>query len=162
MAAPDLQTLLDFETETEAAWKRHLDGYLLPTVISDTDQELNTPRVEVTAVVVQEGSHVMQVTTGTYSGRHFFDQKKIRHTIDLIYSPAVGQPAGTLRGLVRAALSDYDGIITQLAVNNYLFLAKATLLQVDGERSVDSDEKTETIRTVVEGWYFINSGAYPA
>ena len=162
MAAPNLQTLLDVETEVERAFVAYLTGTLqLPAAGSDSNDTLVTPRVEAIASLVSEGSHIYTVPSGTYAGRYFYDQKAIRVTLDLVYSPSWGQGQGNLRGLLRVALSDYDGILASFATNGYLFLAKASLQQTDGDRTIDTGEKTETIRTVVEGTYFINPAAYP-
>lgn len=158
-----LADLLDFETEVERAFTSYLTTTLnLPAVGSDSNTDLQLPRVEVVATVVSEGPHVIQITTGTYTGRHFFDQKRVRVQIDLVYSPSWGQSQGSLRGNIRVALSDYDGILAALATNNYLYLAKATLMQTDGGRSVNDADKSETISTTIEGQFFIVPAALAA
>lgn len=163
MPAPDLQTLLDVETEVERAFGAYLtDTLQLPAIKSDSDEDLQTPRVEVVATLLRDGPQVYQVTSGTYSGRYFWVQKFIRVSLALTYSPSWGQNQGNLRGLLRVALSDYDGIIAAFATNGYLQPVKATLVQTDGDRTIDDGEKTETINTTLEFQAWILPAAFPA
>lgn len=162
MAAPDLQTLLDVETEVERAFAVYLTGTLqLPAVKSDSDEDLMTPRLAVVASLIREGPQVYQQTTGTYAGRYFWVQKFVRVTLDLTYSPSGGQNQGTMRGLLRVALSDSDGILAAFATNGYYLPAKHTLIQTDGGRVINDADKTETINTTLEFQAWMSSAAIP-
>lgn len=163
MAAPDLQTLLDVETECERAFTTYLTGTLqLPAVGSDTDTDQQTPRIEATATLLREGGQIWQQTTGTYAGRYFYVQKFMRVNLDLVYSPSWGQGQGNLRGLLRSGLSNYDALITEFQTKGYYIPAKATIIQTDGDRQIDNADKTETNTTVLELQLFMQSDAIPA
>lgn len=163
MPAPNLQTLLDVETEVERAFTTYLTGTLqLPAIGSDSDEDLQTPRIEATATLLRDGPQVHQQTTGTYAGRYFWVQKFVRVSLDLVYSPAWGQDKGSLRGLLGAALSDADGIAAEFATNGYYLPAKATLIQTDGDRSADGGEKTIRLNTTLEFQAWMNKDAIPA
>lgn len=162
MPAPDLQTLLDVETEVERAFEAYLTNTLqLPALGSDSDPDVQTPRLEAIATQLSEGPQIYVPPTGTYAGRFFYAQKKVRLVLDLVYSPAWGQDKGNMRGLLRVALSDWDGILASFATKNYLFPAKTTFIQTDGERTINAEEKTETLNTTLEMQVFLNPAAFP-
>lgn len=161
MAAPNLQTLLDVETEAERALSTYLEAVLMPVIKSDSDEELQTPRLGLVATLLREGGQVWQQTTGIYSGRYFWVQKFVRISLELTYSPAAGQGQGNMRGLLRAALSDYDSIIAEFGTNGYYIPPKATILQTDGDRTIDNGEKTETISTTLEMQLWMQPSAIP-
>jgi len=162
MPASNLETLLDFETEIEASFVAYLATTLgLPATGSDTNVSLGTPRINVISTVVEQGPHQYNITTGVYAGRAFYDQFRSTVQIDLVYDPSFGQSQGTLRGKVRKMLTDYFGIKAAFAVNGYLLLAPDSLRQTGGTRGVNSDEKEETISTVIECVFFVNPDAIP-
>lgn len=159
----DIQTLLDVETEVERAFVAYLTGTLqLPALGSDSDPDVQTPRIEATATLLSDYPHVYQARAGAYAGRYFYIQKRVSLALNLVYNPAWGQDKGSLRGLLRAALTDWDGIQAGFATNGYLLLAKATLIQTDGGRTIDNAEKTETISTSLEMQVFLNTVAIDA
>lgn len=163
MAAPDLQTLLDVETEAERAFTEYLtDTLQLPAISSDSDSDLQTPRLGVVATLLREGGQVHQQLTGTYAGRYFWVQKFVRIQLDLTYSPSAGQNQQGMRGLLRSCLSDYDGIVAEFATVGYYLPPKATIIQTDGSRTIDDAEKTETISTTLEIQLWLQPSAIPA
>ena len=163
MAAPDIPTLLDVETEIEGIFTAYLGTSLgLPTVASDTDTTLVTPRVEIVATLVDEGPHQFTIPTGVNAGLSYYDQKRVRIQVDLIYAPDWPQSPGTLRGKLRQVFGNYRAIATQFAVNGYYGIAPDTLRQVGGDRRVqDPEVETERLSTQLEAVVFIMPAAWP-
>lgn len=159
-----LITLLDVETEAEYALKTYLAAtpYNLAAVTSDGAAELTTPRVEVVAEVVRWGPHQYTPDSGTYSGVAIYDQFLVRTSLSLVYQPEQGQSQGTLRGTLRKALSNWTGIKAAFASHNYLLPTGDTLRQIGGARSIDDEEKTETITSEIELMLFVNPSALAA
>ncbi len=162
-AAPALQTLLDIESEVERAFTSYLAATLqIPAIGSDTAETQQSPRIEVVAIVVEQGPHAVFIPSGTYAGRKVFDQNRVRIEMALIYSPEFGQNQGDLRGRMRVALTDPAGINAQFATNGYLQMAADSLRQTDGSRAINDREKTETLIVAIEPVFFINPAAWPA
>lgn len=162
-AAPNLPTLLDVETEAEKVFETYLGTMLgLPAVPSDSGSTLVTPRVEVICTLMDEGMHQITIPSGSLAGTTLYDQKQVKLQIDLVYSPAVAQSPGTLRGTLRQAFANYPALKAQFAVNGYYGLAPDTLRQVGGGRSIDQTEKTERITTVMQAVLFIMPTGFPA
>jgi hypothetical protein len=163
MGAPNLYTLLDVETEVESVFAAYLGTTLgLPTVTSDSNTVLVTPRVEIICELIDEGMNQATIPSGSLAGTVLYSQKHVRITIDLIYSPARPQNPGTLRGTLREASANYPSLKAAFAVHGYYLLAPDTLRQTAGARTIDRVEKTETLRTVYEAVLFINPLGYPA
>jgi len=165
MPAASLQVLLDVEAEAESALKTYLVTTLQVSVAnsSDTNASLTTPRIELKATKLRDEMHQCQIPSGSAAGLVVFDQMTVRLNLDLIYSPTMaGQSQATLKGLLRRALLNYDGINAALATNGYYFLAKYTLRQTDGDRTINDDQSEETVSTVCEGSFWIRPTAYPA
>lgn len=164
MPAPSLQVLLDGEAELEAAFKAYLANTLQVSVAitSDTNEDLTTPRIELKATKVRDENHQFQITYGSAAGLVIFDQMTFRLDLDLVYSPSVtDQNQAILKGLLRRALLNYDGINAALAVKGYYFVAKYTLRQTDGDRLINTEQQEETITSVLEGQAWIRPTAYP-
>lgn len=159
-----LETLLDVETEVETCFDTVLSSspYSLSAVPSDTAGALTKPRTEIVTEVRQWGPHQYVITGGTYVGRAVYDQFVVRLTIAVVFQPEHGQAPGTIRGTVRKALTDWVRIKAAFATRNYLRPAPGSLRQVDGGRTVDDEEKTETLTTVLELVAFVDSGALEA
>ena len=165
MAAPNLYTLLDIETEVETVFANYLSNTLgLPAITSDTNATLVTPRVEVKCELLDEGMVQQTIPSGSLAGTVLYTQKHVRLTVDLVYSPArpTTQTPNVLRGTLRQAGANYPAIKTAFAVNGYYLLAPDTLRQVNGGRVVENTEKTETMRTIYEAVFFINPLGFPA
>ena len=163
MAAPNLATLLDIETEVESIFYSYLATSLgLPATKSDSNTTLPTPRLEILAELIDEGMTQQTIPSGSLAGTVLYTQKHVRLTLDLIYSPARPQSQNVLRGKLRQASANYPALKTLFAVNSYYSLAPDTLRQVNGGRIIDKTEKTETMRTVMELVLFINPSGFPA
>ena len=151
-----LETLLDVETEVETVFASFLAAapYSLGAIGSDTATDTTTPRVECLAEVVRWGPHQVTPASGTYAGRAFYDQFAIRLRLDVVYQPEHAQGQGSIRGTLRKALTDWTGIKAAFASRNYLYPNGDTLRQTDGTRTIDDEEKTETLSTVLtfEAW----------
>ncbi len=163
MPAPDIPTLLDVETEVEGVFNAYLGTALgLPTVQSDSNTTLPTPRVEIVCTLLDEGPHQFTIPSGVNAGLSYYDQKRIRIQVDLVYAPDFAQTPGTLRGKLRQVFGNWEAIKTQFAVHGYYGLASDTLRQVGGDRRVDDPEaKTERITTVLDAVVFIMPAAWP-
>ena len=159
-----LYTLLDVETETEAVWKNLLSSapYSLLATDTDTAAPATTPRVECISVVVRWGPHQITPSSGVSAGVALYDQFVVRTMISFVYQPERAHGHGVIRGIMRQALSDWTGIKNAFSVNGYLIPAPTTLQQVDGSRTIDDEEKTETIETVLELAVFLNPNAVDA
>jgi hypothetical protein len=165
MPAPSLQVLLDGETELENALLAYLGTTLQVSVAlkSDTNAPLTSPRIELKATKLRDENHQYQITSGSAAGLVVFDQMTFRLNLDLVYSPTMtDQNQAILKGLLRRALLNYDGINAALAVNGYYYLAKYTLKQTDGDRVINDAEKEETVSSVLECQLWIRPTAYPA
>ena len=165
MPAPNLATLLDIETEVESVFYGYLATTLgLPAVESDSNTTLVTPRLEVICELIDEGMVQQTIPGGSLSGTVLYTQKHVRLTLDLTYSPArpTQQTPNVLRGTLRQASANYPALKTAFAVNGYYLLAPDTLRQTAGSRTIDRQEKTETMRTVMEAVFFINPLGFPA
>lgn len=147
-----LITLLDVETEVESCLDALLSAspYSLAAIGSDTNARLTTPRVECIAEVKRWGPHVYRVQAGTYAGRLIYDEFMLQATIRVIYQPAHSQSPGTLRGTLRAALTDATRFKAAFAVRDYLKIVGDSLRQMDGSRIIVNDEKTEELTTVLQ------------
>jgi len=159
-----LATILDVETEVELSLKTFLAAtpYSLGAITTDTAAALTTPRVEVQTEVVRWGPHQHTPATGTYAGTAIYDQFALRVRLDLVYQPEQSQSPGTKRGTIRAALSNWTGLKAAFATRNYLMVVGDTLRQIDGSRTIDNAEKTETLSTVLELVVFLNPAAVAA
>ena len=106
---------------------------------------------------------MVQIPSGSSAGLWVHDQKLTNLRIDLVFSPALVQSPGTLRGTLREALINYEALKAQFAINGYYRLAtRETLRQVNGSQSVDNLEKTETISTILAPVFFIDPNGWPA
>jgi hypothetical protein len=154
---PTLASMLDVETEIESAFDSFLSGspYSLAASPSDTDTQLETPRFDIVATKVAEGPHQFTLSS-PYTGRRIYDQYRVRVDISLTYDPSYNQAQGTLRSRFRLAMTDYAGIQAKLTSNAYLILAPDTFRQTDGSRSIDDENKQETITAAMEGVFFLN------
>lgn len=162
MSAPDLATLLNVEPEVEsvlAAYLANLMGVAVMT--SDSDQIEFTPRVEIVATVLEQGPHQNIVQTGVYAGRRFYDFFRVSIAIDVVYAPSAQQNAGTIRGKVRSAFTDYQGIAAGFAINGYLLLASDSFRQNAGSRSVNADQKEARTSSTLDCVFQINPAAIP-
>jgi len=159
-----LETLLDVETETEFAFDSLFSAapYSLAAGGTDTAAALTTPRTEIKAEVIKWGPHQYTPATGTYAGRAIYDQFLVRLTLDVVYQPEHGQGQASIRGKIRAALTDWTRIKTAFATHAYLRPAPDTLQQQDGGRTIDDEEKTETLTTILEFVAFIRPDALDA
>ncbi len=159
-----LETVLDVETEVESVLDAFLSGspYSLSAGGTDTAGRLTTPRTEIKCEVLKSGPHQYNITSGTYSGTNIFDQFQLRVTVDVVYQPEQGQGPGSIRGKVRKAFANWTGIKAGFASHDYLLLAQDTLRQIDGGRSINDEEKTETLSTVFEVIAFLNPAALNA
>lgn len=164
MAAPDIPTLLDVETEVEGVFNAYLGTTLsLPTVKSDSNTILVTPRVEIVCTLTEEGQHQFTIPTGVNAGLTFYDQKRVQVKIDLIYAPdKTLQAPGTLRGKLRQVFGNFEAIKNQFAVNGYYGIASDSLRQIGGNRTTDDPElKTERISTTLDAVLFVMPAAWP-
>lgn len=153
-----LEQLLDVETEIEGVFRTYLAS-LIPgatAYASDGNTELGTPRVDVTAVLIEQGRHQITIPTGTYANRPVYDQFRVRVDLGVVYDPSFSQGQASIRGLLRVGLTAYSALQTAFNNNAYLILAPDTLRQVDGSREINDEEKEETINTTVEGMFFLN------
>lgn len=159
-----LETLLDVEAEVESVLDSFLSAspYSLSAVASDSATEVTTPRVNVVAEVMKWGPHQFTPTSGTYAGRAIYDQFLVRVSLDVVYQPEHAQGQGSMRGKLRKALTDWTGLKAAFAVNNYLLPAGDTLRQENGGRTIDDEEKTETMSTVLQFVAFLNPTALAA
>jgi hypothetical protein len=159
-----LATILDVETEVELCFKTLLAAtpYSLGAVGTDTATELTTPRVECIAEVVRWGPHQHTPATGTYAGVAIYDQFALRLRLDVVYQPEHAQGQATIRGKLRHVLCDWSAMKTAFLTRNYLYAAPDTLRQVDGGRSINSEDKTETLSTGLELVVFVNPAALVA
>lgn len=162
-AAPNLATLLDIETEVEGVFFSYLSGVLgLPATESDSNQTLPTPRVEIICTLMEEGMHQVTIPSGSLAGTSLYDQKLVRLAIDLTYSPARVQSPNLLRGQLREAFANYPALKALFAVHGYYGLAPDTLRQVGGSRTINDQEKTETITTTLQAVFFIMASGFPS
>ena len=152
-----LATVLDIETEVETVFYNYLATTLGITGVSKSDSATDqlTPRIGVVATLELDGWHQTTIASGTFAGRTLYDQKKVKLDLDLVYNPAGAQGQAALRGTLRKVLTDFVAIQTQFAVNGLYFLAPETLRQTDGDRVIDTEEKTETIKMTLEMELFI-------
>ncbi len=159
-----LETILNIETEVESVLDAFLSGspYSLSAGGTDTATRLTTPRTEIKCEVVKSGPHQYNITSGTYNGTNIFDQFQLRVRVDVVYQPEQGQGPGGIRGTVRKALANWTGIKAGFASNAYLLLAQDTLRQIDGGRTINDEDKTETLSTVYEVVAFLNPVALNA
>jgi hypothetical protein len=159
-----LITILDVETEVETCLQSIFAAapFSLPAIASDSATDLLTPRVEVVAEVVQWGPHQITPASGTFAGVAIYDQFRVRATIALVYQPEQAQTPGTLRGKLRQVLTGWTAIKTAFAVRNYLIPTGDTLRQVGGGRTIQQEEKTETLLTTLELVVFLNPNAVAA
>ena len=163
MPAPNLQTLLDIETEVETVFYNYLATTLsLPAVASDSNMVLVTPRLEVICELLDEGMNQQTIPSGSLAGTVLYTQKHTRITLDLTYSPARPQTPNVLRGTLRQVGANYPALKAAFAVNKYYLLAPDTLRQVSGGRTIDATEKTETLHTVMDAVFFIDPRGFPA
>lgn len=163
MPAPSLAVLLDVETEVERAFNAVLGTSLsLPTVVSDSDSVLVTPRVEIIATLMEQGPHQNVIPVGPAAGRRIYDFFRVQVAIDLVYAPESSQSPGTKRGTLRQALTDVGALRTAFATNGYYFFAEDSLRQISGSREIDRDEGRERISTVVELIVQVSMAAVPA
>lgn len=159
-----LETLLDVEAEIEAVLDSFLSAapYSLGAVGSDSATLVTTPRINVVAEVQKWGPHQFTPTTGTYAGRAIYDQFLVRVSLDVVFQPEHAQGQGSIRGKLRKALTDWTGLQAAFAVRNYLHPTGDTLRQEDGGRSIDQEENTETLSTVLSFVAFLNQSAMAA
>ena len=161
-----LVTLLDTETEVERAFAAYLGTTLgLPTVTSDSDSVLVTPRVEIVCTVNSDGGHEFTIPSGANAGLRLYDQKNVTVLIDLVYEPGAptSQAPGTKRGTLRKVLANYNAISAAFATNGYYFLAPTTLQQTGGGRSANDPEKeSERLSTVLTATVFLSQAALAA
>lgn len=159
-----LETLLDVEAEVEAVLDTFLSAapYSLGAVASDSATEVTTPRINIVAEVMKWGPHQFTPTSGTYSGRAIYDQFLVRVSLEVVYQPEHAQGQGSMRGKLRKALTDWTGIQAGFATRNYLHPTGDTLRQEDGGRTIDNEEKTETLSTVLQFVVFLNQSAVAA
>lgn len=161
-----LVTLLDTETEVERAFAAYLGTTLgLPTVTSDSDTTLVTPRVEIVCVVNSDGGHEFTIPSGTNAGLRLYDQKNVTVNIDLVYEPGApaSQSPGTKRGTLRKVLANFNAIAAAFATNGYYFLAPTTLQQTGGSRTANDPEKeSERLSTTLTATVFLSQAALAA
>ena len=163
MPAPNLHTLLDIETEVETVLYNYLATTLsLPAIASDSNTTLVTPRLEVKCELISEGMNQQTIPSGSLAGTVLYTQKNTRVTLDLTYSPARPQTPNVLRGTLRQVAANYPAIKAAFAMNGYYLLAPDTLRQTGGGRTIDTGEKTETLRTIFDAVFFINPLGFPA
>ena len=105
------------------------------------------------------GPHQIIATTGTYAGRQVYDQWLVSTDLDLVYEPEAAQSPGSLRGTMRAALTDWTALQTAFATHGYLFAAGSSLQQVGGDRVIQDTDKSEAVRTTLELMVFLNPAA---
>lgn len=153
-----LQQLMDVETEIETVFETYLDSIVTDATsyASDSNTELDTPRVDVVATLVEQGRHQITIPAGTYAGRPVYDQFRVRITINVVYDPSFAQGQATIRAQLRVALTAYDALQSAFNAHAYLILAPDTLRQIDGSRDIDDAEKQETIGTTLEAVFFMN------
>lgn len=161
-----LTTLLDTETEVERAFAAYLGTTLgLPTVTSDSDTTLVTPRVEIACTVTGDGGHEFTIPSGTNAGLRLYDQKMVEIRIDLVYEPGAptDQAPGTKRGTLRKVLANYNALATAFATNGYYLLAPTTLQQTAGARVAnDPEPESERLSTTLTAVVFLNQSALAA
>ena len=159
-----LTTILDVETEVETVLAAYLAAspYSLAAITSDTDGSLTTPRVEVIAEVIRWGPQQYIISSGTYAGRAVFVDFALRLTLNLTYQPAASQGQASIRGKLRAALSDRAAIKTAFAVHNYIVPVGESFRVVGGARTVSTGEKTETLTTECALTMVVNPNALAA
>jgi len=157
-----LEAWLDVETEVERVFAVYLGTTLGLTVKkSDSDADLTVPRIDIVAMVHQMGPHRMIIASGTYANRQIYDQFVVTLGVDLTFSPfaqvniSATPTAAAYRGSLRRCLSDWDGIQSAFASGGLLYLARDTIRQIDGNRSIDSEAKTETITTKLSAGVFL-------
>lgn len=163
-----LETLLDVETEIERVFGVYLGTTLgLQANKSDSDAALTVPRIDIVAIVQQMGPHVFTIPSGTYAGRNIFDQFMISLSLDLIFSPfgqaniATTPTASAYRGSLRRCLSDWDGVQAAFESGGLLHIAKGSIRQMSGNRSINDADKVETITTTLAAQVFINQAVIP-
>ncbi len=156
-----LITLLDVETEVETCFQSIFAAspFSLPALTSDTATDLLTPRVDVVAEVIGWGPHQITPASGTFAGLAIYDQFRVRANLALVYQPEHAQGQGQLRGTLRRVLSDWTAIKAAFAVRAYLLPTGDTLRQVGGGRTIQNDEKTETLLSTLELVVFLNPNA---
>jgi hypothetical protein len=156
-----LATLLDVETEVETCFQSILAAapFNLPAIASDSATDLLTPRVDVIAEVIRWGPHQITPASGTYAGVAVYDQFAVRLTLALIYQPEQAQSPGTLRGQLRQVLTGWTAMKAAFAVRNYLIPTGDSLRQTGGGRTINNDERTETLTTSLEFVCFLNPNA---
>lgn len=159
-----LITILDVETEVETCLQSIFAAapFSLPAIASDSATALVTPRVEVVAEVIQWGPHQITPASGTFSGVALYDQFRIRATLALVYQPEQAQSQGQLRGKLRQVLTGWTAIKAAFAVRNYLIPTGDTLRQVGGGRTIQKEDKTETLLTTLELVVFLHPTALAA
>jgi hypothetical protein len=156
-----LITLLDVETEVETCFQGIFAAapFSIPAIASDSATDLTTPRLEVVSEVIQWGPHQITPASGTFAGQAFYDQFRVRANLSLVYQPEHAQSQGQLRGKLRQVLSNWTNIKAAFAVRNYLIPTGDTLRQVGGGRTIQNDEKTETLLSTLELVVFLNPNA---
>lgn len=165
-----IEQWLDVETEVEKIFGNYLGTTLnLPTFTSDSDRTVSTPRIDMFAVVSEMGPHQFMVPAGTYAGTRLYDQFKITVNVNLVFSPhwnATQEPsnrtAGALRGSLRRCLADWHGLQAAFVASGLLNLASDSLRQTAGTRSINLEEKEETLTTAVAGVFFLNTNVTPS
>lgn len=163
MAAPSLAVLLDVESEVERAFNAVMGTTLsLPTVLSDSDTVVSTPRVEIRATLIEQGPHQNVIPVGPAAGRRIYDFFRVQLEIDLVFAPDWPQTPGVLRGTLRQALTDVTALRTAFATNGYYFFAEDSLRQISGSREIDREEDRERLGTVLELVVQLNMAAVPA
>jgi hypothetical protein len=159
-----LITILDVETEVETCLQSLFAAapFSLPALASDTATDLRTPRIDVVAEVIQWGPHQITPASGTFAGVAIYDQFRVRANLALIYQPEHAQSQGQLRGALRQVLTGWTAMKAAFAVRGYLIPTSDMLRQIAGGRTIQNDEKTETLLTTLELVVFLNPNALAA
>jgi hypothetical protein len=161
MSAPDLETLLDHETQIESAIVTLLQAQKIPAVRTDGNETLETPRVEVVATVGPQGMHQAVISSGTLANARVYDMFAVGVDVSLVVDLSAGQPVQNLRGLLRKAII----YITPANLNaqlTYLTVAEESVRQTSGTRAAEDSGKVIRLTCGLTLIAAIKSSAWPA
>jgi hypothetical protein len=149
-----IQDLMDIEGQIEAALETHLTAKGLHVDATDQTGILETPRVEVEAVVTGEGPH--EVKVGDFN---VYDQFSVALEVRLMVAPRNGQDPASFRGVLRAALLDYPAIRTLLTD---LEIAPETWRTTSGMRMAMEAEDIIALTVSYSLEVYVKPAAWPA